>query len=108
VAQYFSDRSRARRSDRSPTRRSAGGDRDPEIIAEGERNSTLASLAGTMRRRGMSEGSIRVALLEENETRCATPLPTEEVERIAASIARYEPVGKALPGATAVYRFPNI
>jgi hypothetical protein len=56
----------------------------------------------------MSEGSIRVALLEENETRCATPLPTEEVERIAASIARYEPVGKALPGATAVYRFPNI
>jgi putative DNA primase/helicase len=93
VAQFFIDRR---------IRRPAGNDRDPEIIAEGERNGSLASLAGTMRRRGMSEAAIRAALLEENETRCRPPLPTEEVGAIAASIALYDPEPKALPGATVV------
>ncbi|MGQ9506218.1 MAG: phage/plasmid primase, P4 family [Thermogutta sp.] len=60
-----------------------------EIIPAGRRNDTLTSIAGAMRRRGMSEAAILAALLEENARRCVPPLPEEEVARIARSIARY-------------------
>jgi len=63
-----------------------------ERIPPGERNKALASLAGTMRRRGMGEGEITAALQVTNEQRCQPPLEVEEVEKIAASVARYEPV----------------
>jgi hypothetical protein len=70
-------------------------DRDtpqPEsVILEGQRNATLASLAGTMRRRAMSEAAILAALLEDNAQRCRPPLDQDEVRRIARSVARYEP-----------------
>jgi hypothetical protein len=62
----------------------------PERIKAG-RNSTLASLAGSMRRRGASGPAILAALSEENRTRCDPPLPEKEVERIARSISRYKP-----------------
>jgi len=62
-----------------------------EPIPEGQRNTTLASLAGTMRRRGMPQGAIEAALLEVNATQCEPPLPEYEVREIAKSIARYEP-----------------
>lgn len=57
----------------------------------GGRNTALASLAGTMRRRGMSEQTIYVALLEENRARCFPPLDIDEVAGIAKSVCRYEP-----------------
>jgi len=60
-------------------------------IPEGQRNSTLARLAGTMRRAGMSEPAILAALLETNRERCNPPLGEGEVRAVAASIARYEP-----------------
>jgi len=60
-------------------------------IPNGQRNSTLASLAGTMRRRGMGEAAIRVALIEENAARCDPPLDDDEVRRIAESVGRYAP-----------------
>ncbi|MBZ5515127.1 MAG: bifunctional DNA primase/polymerase [Acidobacteriia bacterium] len=59
-------------------------------IPEGQRDNTLTSLAGTMRRRGMSKEAILAALLEENK-RCDPPLPGTQVEKIARSVARYEP-----------------
>ncbi|TWT86587.1 hypothetical protein Mal64_34140 [Pseudobythopirellula maris] len=62
-----------------------------ETIAEGSRNSTLASLAGSMRRRGMSPEAIEAALLAENKTRCLPPLEAVEVRQIASSVARYAP-----------------
>jgi putative DNA primase/helicase len=62
-----------------------------ERIPPGKRNDVLASLAGTMRRRGMGEGEILAALQVANEQRCQPPLEAEEVEKIAASVARYEP-----------------
>lgn len=43
----------------------------PEKIYEGERNNLLTSIAGTMRRRGMSGEAILSALLKENELRCS-------------------------------------
>jgi hypothetical protein len=61
-------------------------------IAAGTRNATLASLAGTMRRRGMTEAEILPALMVANDQRCEPPLEVEEVSGIAASVARYAPV----------------
>jgi putative DNA primase/helicase len=80
----------------APKQEAAASASDPKedaegAITEGRRNSTLASLGGTMRRRGMSHGAISVALQAENEERCQPPLEAEEVERIAGSIGRYPP-----------------
>jgi hypothetical protein len=66
-----------------------GGQANP--IPEGQRNATLARLGGNMRRVGMPLAEIAAALLQTNKDRCAPPLSPREVERIAASIARYEP-----------------
>ena len=60
-------------------------------IAEGQRNATLASLAGVMRRRGTSLMAIEAALSEENCQRCTPPLTDHEVRAIARSIAEYPP-----------------
>ncbi len=56
----------------------------------GTRNNELASLAGTMRRRGFGESAIRQALLIENQERCQPPLAAAEVKEIAGSISRYK------------------
>ena len=61
------------------------------LIPEGERNTSLTRLAGGMRRRGMSEKEIALALKALNETRCQSPLDIDEVTRIARSVARYQP-----------------
>ena len=71
--------------------------RPDEVIGEGRRNDTLASLAGTMRRRGFLEPSILAALLEENRLRCRPPLPDADVARIAASVSRYPAADAATP-----------
>ena len=60
-------------------------------IPEGQRNDTLTSFAGTMRRRGMGKTAIVQALLEENKARCEPILPEAEVRAIAASVGRYPP-----------------
>lgn len=65
--------------------------RDRGRIAEGNRNTHLTSLAGTMRRRGMSKESIGAALRQENLLKCSPPLEEDEVDGIAASIAKYSP-----------------
>jgi len=66
----------------------ASGD---DVIPDGNRNTHLTSLAGTMRRRGMSEEAIAAALQAENEVRCAPALSATEVRDIARSVSRYEP-----------------
>lgn len=60
-------------------------------IPAGARNGTLASLAGSMRRKGMSFEAIHAALLQENAARCAPPLPESDVRDIAQSVSRYAP-----------------
>ena len=60
-----------------------------DVVGEGGRNQLLASLAGTMRRRGMGIDAITAALLAENLARCSPALPEEEVVGIARSISRY-------------------
>ncbi|MFO7897877.1 MAG: bifunctional DNA primase/polymerase, partial [Planctomycetota bacterium] len=66
-----------------------GADGNP--IPEGQRNNTLARLAGGMRRMGMSRDEMLAALLATNEGRCKPPLSEKEVEQVASSISRYEP-----------------
>ena len=66
-----------------------------ERIEQGTRNQTLTSLAGSMRRRGMSREAIEAALLQENSQICDPPLSEQEVKAIAASVAQYPPAPKA-------------
>jgi putative DNA primase/helicase len=68
-------------------------------IPDAGRNNTLTSLAGTMRRRGMTVDAINAALQAENLTRFQSPLDESEVDAIAASIMRY-----SSPDAQDVYK----
>jgi hypothetical protein len=66
----------------------------PEVedrIPEGRRNSRLASIAGTMRRRGLAEPEILALLREVNMRRCSPPLPEDELVAITLSVCQYEP-----------------
>jgi putative DNA primase/helicase len=78
-------------------RGSARGLLTDECIPEGQRNATLTSLAGTMRRRGMSGAAIEAALAAENSRRCDPPLSEDEVKTIAGSVGRYPPADASLP-----------
>jgi Bifunctional DNA primase/polymerase, N-terminal/AAA domain/Primase C terminal 1 (PriCT-1) len=62
-------------------------------IPEGKRNSTLTSLAGAMRRKGISPAAIEAAMLAENQQRCNPPLPEDEVRGIAKSAGNWSPAG---------------
>ncbi len=61
------------------------------VFAEGSRNNSLFSLAGSMRRRGMGLEAIEAALLATNASQADPPLPESEVMQIANSIMRYAP-----------------
>lgn len=65
----------------------------PPIVHEGERDTLLTSLAGSMRRRGASEDAILAALREENATRVVPPLEDRQLKKIAKSIASKAPAG---------------
>ena len=60
-------------------------------IDPGGRNQRLTSLAGSMRRRGMEAEAIEAALQVHNAQRCDPPLPANEVQGIARSVATYAP-----------------
>jgi DNA-binding transcriptional ArsR family regulator len=64
-----------------------GGD----TIPAGMRDDALASAAGTMRHRGLTESEILGALRVMNDERCDPPLDERDVERIARSVAKYQP-----------------
>lgn len=76
----------------SPTSpRVAASAAEANAIPHGQRNATLARLAGNMRRAGMSQVEILAALERVNADRCVPALPPSEVAHIAGSIARYTP-----------------
>lgn len=68
-------------------------------IVEGNRNVRLASLAGSMRKVGLSRPSIEAALQSENILLCDPMLLPDEVAEIARSISRYAPEFQAIEGA---------
>lgn len=61
----------------------------PNSIPAGERNNTLLSIAGTMRRRGIGYDPIYAALSVINENRCNPKLSNSEVRKIAQSVTKY-------------------
>lgn len=63
----------------------------PDVIREGERNTLLTSLAGSMRRRDASPEAILAALRETNAERVRPPLPDRELYNIAHSIGKKKP-----------------
>ena len=69
-------------------------------IPEGERNATLTSCAGTIRRRGAGEAEIYALLSAMNVTRCKPPLSDRDVRRIARSVAGM-PAADPFPAAPA-------
>ena len=60
------------------------------LIPEGERNITLTSLAGVLRKRGLTEETISQALMSFNNSICASPLDSKEINNIVKSISRYQ------------------
>lgn len=58
-------------------------------IPAGSRNTTLASIAGSLRHKGLDEGTVLDTLQAVNLRACDPPLSGDEVVRIARSIARY-------------------
>lgn len=60
--------------------------RDSTPIAEGHRNTTLASLAGQLKADGLTLKEVKTRLLEDNQTRCTPPLELDEVIGIAKSV----------------------
>lgn len=71
--------------------RANGAEDELGKIGAGGRNAALTSVAGSLRRRGLSAEAIRAALLQMNRERCDPPLSHDEVATIAASVGRYEP-----------------
>lgn len=64
----------------------------PTVIKERTRNTTLFSLACSLRAKGLSDAGIGAAIVAENQAKCKPPLPDDEVMRIIASACRYPPV----------------
>jgi hypothetical protein len=71
---------------------------DASAYIEGGRNNALTSMAGAMRDKGFDREAIEAALLIENETKCRPALDPREVQRIAASVARYAPKNSPVSG----------
>jgi hypothetical protein len=61
-------------------------------IPVGRRNDTLTRRAGALRRKGATKAELEAALFEINQLECNAPLNDADVRKIAASVARYEPV----------------
>lgn len=68
-------------------------------VAEGQRNSTIASLSGHLLWHGVHAEVVLELLLSWNRERCRPPLSDEEVARTVSSIARLhaEQSGKTVP-----------
>jgi len=62
---------------------------EPQAIELGERNKKLASIAGSLRQKGLTQKAIEGALIKINQAQCTPPLNENEVIEIAKSIARY-------------------
>src|SRR5579862_6193177 len=92
VARLSPGRVRRNHMPEQSAKRTGAAEKSIGVLREGERNDGLTRLGGAMRRRGAELAELETGLLEANDRRCQPPLPTEEVLKVAASVARY-PVG---------------
>jgi hypothetical protein len=77
-----------------------------QAIPEGRRHDSLVSLAGSLRRTGLTPQAIEASLIEQNKTACRPPLPEAEVRRIAMSSAKWQPAPAAAPATPAIVLSP--
>jgi putative DNA primase/helicase len=68
-------------------------------IPEGQRNTSLTSLAGTLQRGGVSPAAITAALIAENKAKCTPQLDESEIRKIVASVTKYAPTAPIGDGA---------
>ncbi len=61
------------------------------FVSEGRRNSTLVSLAGSLRNLGANEEALFIVLQAMNQACCRPPLSEAEVRQICTSAGRWEP-----------------
>lgn len=61
------------------------------IFPPGQRHDIFISLAGSMRRRGMSNEAIFQALMVENLAHCIPPVPEDHIRKLATGIEIYSP-----------------
>jgi putative DNA primase/helicase len=80
----------------TPARKPRSKQPEARSIEAGQRNAALTSLAGSLRRRSADEATILAALTAANAAQCTPPLADAEVERIAASVVRYDPTSVLL------------
>jgi len=93
----------------APTNGKATSNGQATLITKGERNGTLASIAGAMRRQGADAAAILAALEHVNTAQCQPPLPDDEVRKIAASIGNYTPIfPTGIPTGATPHHRPNI
>lgn len=76
-------------------------------IREGGRNVILASVAGSLRNRGLDAETICIVLLELNQRRCEPPLAETEVVDIGRSIGRYPPGSPKYRKSSAIRVYAN-
>jgi hypothetical protein len=70
-------------------------------IGEGQRNASIASLAGHLLHRGVDAQVVLELLLTWNRVRCRPPLSDNEVARVVESIVRLHERGKSDGDSTA-------
>jgi hypothetical protein len=86
------------------------GERDDEgriIIPEGYRNHYMASLAGTLHKRGCSPRAILACLSAENQERCIPPVAEDELRKVVWSITSYTG-GNPLEWVRFIERMPHV
>jgi hypothetical protein len=84
-------------SDRPRQRSATNANVDGPPILEGERDATLASIAGKLHDGTRTLTDLEADLLEINEARCVPPLPERQVLKIARSIHRRTPCKPSRP-----------
>lgn len=87
--------------------------KEQTTIAEGSRNATLTSIAGSLRRRCLNETTLTAAMLTINKQMCNPPLKDDEVQRIAKSVSRYSPspqtpLNQHLPSAAVIVTLSDV
>ncbi|MGD8720029.1 MAG: phage/plasmid primase, P4 family [Candidatus Zixiibacteriota bacterium] len=90
LAQAIADSRPAPRNGRPAAEASDGAP-----IPEGQRDSVLTSIAGSLRRQGLNEDEILETLRSVNARRCRPPHDEKDLVRIARSVSRYDPVETA-------------
>lgn len=87
---YFEEQAKTAKGKGKPAKKDKARFVLPDTIVLGQQDNTLTAFAGTMRRAGANEGEILAGLRKVN-ARCDPPVLDPDLERIAKSVARYEP-----------------